>query len=125
MNAESGRTGLPELHCLLCESASFAVVWKLKGADVRSLWKATGRNLSERAFGALTSDRDVTQLECRACGFRFFDPALAGGSRFYEELEQGEYYSEDRPEFDFALKLCRREQAKSVLDVGGGEGAFL
>ena len=34
-------------------------------------------------------------------------------------------YVSDRPEFAFALKLCRREAAKSVLDVGGGEGAFL
>ena len=125
MNPDLSPTTPPPLRCLLCNGAALDVVWKLTGADVRALWSALGRNLSEPAFGPLASQREVAQYECRRCGFRFFDPGLAGGGKFYEELEQGGYYVEGRPEFDFALALSRDEGAKSVLDVGGGEGAFL
>ena len=115
----------PELRCLLCDGASLSVVWSLTGAEVRALWRECGRTLTEAAYGTLTPAHAVSQFECTTCGFRFFDPALAGGGEFYEQLEQGGYYVGTRPEFDFALRLCRREQLKSVLDVGGGTGAFL
>ena len=115
----------PQLRCLLCGGNALSPVWTLSGADVRALWKAVGRSLSEEAFSGLPPDCRVTQFECSACGFRFFDPSLAGEARFYEELEQGDYYVARRPEFDFALDVCRHARATSVLDVGGGEGAFL
>lgn len=113
------------LRCLLCGGVPNGAVWTVTGADVRALWRAAGRPLSEAAFEGLATEREVTQFECGDCGFRFFDPSLAGGGNFYQELEQGDYYVKSRPEFDFALELGRREKIKSVLDVGGGDGAFL
>ncbi len=114
-----------ELRCFLCSSDARRTVWRLTGLQVRALWKVLDRHLSEAAFGPLTAECDVVQFECCSCGFRFFNPVLAGGSMFYEELEKDNYYVERRPEFDFALTVCAREKADSVLDVGGGEGAFL
>lgn len=125
MNRPSNSAAPSELCCLLCGAAETGIVWSLTGADARVLWRTLGHDFSEAALGALTPEREVAQFECRACGFRFFDPALAGGGKFYEELARAGYYVESRPEFDFALDLCRRESMKSVLDVGGGEGAFL
>jgi SAM-dependent methyltransferase len=125
MSGPTNSAASPKLNCLLCGSSALGVVWSLTGRDVRALWRACGRNISEAAFGLLTPEREVTQFECGGCGFRFFDPSLAGSGKFYEELELANYYVRDRPEFDFALKLCQDEGAKSVLDVGGGEGAFL
>ena len=115
----------PELRCLLCNGPSLSTVWSLSGAEVRVLWRECGYTISDSAFGGLSPACAVIQFECDACGFRFFDPTLAGGGEFYEQLERGGYYAENRPEFEFALELCRREQLKSVLDVGGGTGAFL
>ena len=125
MKHQTSATMPPDLRCLLCDGQSLSVVWSLSGADVRALWRAAGRTLTDSAYGSLSPTHAVTQFECGTCGFRFFDPALAGGGEFYEQLEQGGYYVGNRPEFDFALNLCRREKLKSILDVGGGTGAFL
>ena len=67
----------------------------------------------------------VSLFRCGACGFRFYDPALAGSGKFYEELMARDYYAENRPEFDFTLRFARSRSVKTVLDVGGGEGGFL
>ena len=125
MNRPLNSAASSELRCLLCGGDRLGTVWSLTGADVRVLWQTLGHDFSEPALGALTPEREVAQVECRACGFRFFDPSLAGGGKFYEELARAGYYVTSRPEFDFALDLCRRAGAKSVLDVGGGDGAFL
>jgi 2-polyprenyl-3-methyl-5-hydroxy-6-metoxy-1,4-benzoquinol methylase len=125
MNHDTAATVPPGLRCLLCGGSTFTTVWRLTGEDVRTLWKTRGLHLSEGAFGPLTPQRECAQFECCACGFRFFDPSLAGNGKFYEELEQRDYYVVTRPEFDFALQISRREHLKSVLDVGGGDGAFL
>ena len=115
----------PELRCLLCHGSSLSTIWSLSGAEVRALWRESGFTITDSAFGSLTPAHLVSQFECGTCGFRFFDPTLAGGGEFYEQLERGGYYAGNRPEFQFALALCQREQFKSVLDVGGGTGAFL
>ena len=112
-------------RCLLCGGGAENRVWTLTGTEVRALWRAAGRELSEGAFVGLAPDAEVAQFECGACGFRFFDPALAATGKFYEELQQGDYYVSTRPEFAFALELARQEKLKTVLDVGGGDGAFL
>ena len=115
----------PPPRCLLCGAAPRSAVWTLNGADVRALWRAGGTPLDESAFAGLAAEREVSQFECGQCGFRYFDPALAGGAAFYEALERGSYYVKQRPEFAFALDLARREKVQTVLDVGGGDGAFL
>lgn len=111
--------------CLLCGHAAVREVWRLDGRAVRRLLSEKNHALSEAAFGALRPETPVELFGCRSCGFRFFDPAFAGSAKFYEELEQSDYYVKHRPEFDFALRLCRRTGARKILDVGGGEGAFL
>ncbi len=67
----------------------------------------------------MRAETGVSQFECRACGFRYFDPALAGHGIFYAELERNGYYVENRTEFEFALKLCQSAGAYSVLDSDG------
>ncbi len=125
MNSPNDPTVPAGLRCLLCEGERLEPVWSLTGSEVRALWRSVGKNLSEEAMVSLPPARIVTQFECHRCGFRFFDPGLAGGGKFYEELGEGSYYATVRPEFDFALKLPVLEQGHSVLDVGGGDGAFL
>ena len=78
----------PELRCLLCNGASLSVVWSLSGAEVRALWRECGRALTEAAYGGLTPAHAVSQFECGTCGFRFFDPALAGAGNFTRSLNR-------------------------------------
>jgi SAM-dependent methyltransferase len=118
----SAATGL---HCLLCGCGGLVSVWRLTGDEIRRLWQTVHHHLSEEAFGVLRPDTQVVQWECSNCGFRFFDPALAGSGKFYEELEGGGYYVQSRPEFDFAISHCVQREVRTVMDVGGGQGAFL
>ena len=113
------------LACLLCGNPKLQVVWQLDGISIRKILRLNNHNFSETAFDRLRAETMVHHYECCACGFRFFDPALAGGALFYEQLQQNDYYVTHRPEFDFALKLGQRINAQKVLDIGGGEGAFL
>ena len=115
----------PGLRCLLCDSSESRPVWELSGSEIRRLWLASRRKLTEVAYGALLPTTNVNLFECLHCGFRAFNPQLAGGSLFYEELERGGYYNDFRPEFDFALNLCSSGKARKILDVGSGQGAFL
>ena len=120
--AESSKA---QLACLLCGSPDLRHVLRFDGAMIRKLWQACDRALTEEAYGAFRPETEVILFECHQCGFRFFDPRLAGSGRFYEELEHAGYYVAERPEFRFALNLCRQENIRKLLDVGGGEGAFL
>ncbi len=75
----------------------------------------------------LRGRNELELLECRTCGFRFFDPTLAGGGTFYAELQKqiATYYAANRPEFKWTLQHARKLSLRKVLDVGCGEGAFL
>jgi len=66
-------------------------------------------------------------MGCVPCGFRFFDPDLAGTNYFYEKLATTSefYYSNQRPEYFRTIKFAFKHKLKSILDVGCGAGAFL
>jgi SAM-dependent methyltransferase len=66
-------------------------------------------------------------MGCVLCGFRFFDPDLAGTNYFYEKLAATSefYYSNQRPEYFRTIKFAFKHKLKSILDVGCGAGAFL
>jgi SAM-dependent methyltransferase len=113
------------MKCLLCGGGSTRSVWRLTGNELRELFREAGHSLSEEAFGKVTPEYVIQLFHCDGCGFEFFDPTLAGSGKFYEDLDRGTYYVQERPEFAFALKHIAEHRARSVLDVGCGEGAFL
>lgn len=113
------------MSCLICESANLVTADTLSGAELRTLWKSIGNNLSERAFGKMTPQFKVDLYRCVDCGFCFYDPALAGSAEFYEEMMSTSPYPVASPEFQFALDFAKQHDLKRVLDIGGGEGAFL
>src|SRR6267378_2305006 len=84
--------------CLLCGHAQSQVVQHLTGLELR---------------------------ECSACSFQFFDPSLAGGEAFYQQLDDPDYYTSDRPEFERTVEFARANGLRRVLDIGCGRGDFL
>jgi SAM-dependent methyltransferase len=112
-------------RCLLCDSSDLVVQDQLTGEQMISLWKVMGRAFNPEALAPVTPDTLIALFRCERCGFRFYDPSLAGSARFYEELMAGDYYAENRPEFEFTLSIARARRLHTVLDVGGGEGGFL
>lgn len=113
------------MKCLLCEASRLRVVQQLTGMELRALLEALGHRLSDAALGQITPEYCIELQECETCGFHFFDPALAGAGQFYEELDQAVYYPGERAEYAFALGACVDHGVRRVLDVGGGDGAFL
>jgi 2-polyprenyl-3-methyl-5-hydroxy-6-metoxy-1,4-benzoquinol methylase len=113
------------IQCLLCSSGNIARQDELTGSELRALWRVVGREFTSTAFAPIGETTRVSLFRCEACGFRFYDPALTGSGKFYEELMAGEYYAENRPEFGFTLRFANLRSLKTVLDVGGGEGGFL
>jgi SAM-dependent methyltransferase len=111
--------------CLLCGENKGYVHEEISGLQLRRLWEASGHTLSDRALGPIDNEFGIRLFQCASCGFRFYDPALAGTAEFYEELMTNKKYPDNSPEFMFALRHARDHGLKNVLDVGCGEGAFL
>lgn len=113
------------LKCPLCNGIELKEVDQLSSGKIRELWKIWGREFSEEAWKDLPEDRPITLQQCSQCGFSFFEPSLAGGEKFYLELEGQNYYSTGRQEFSRTLNFARENNLKRILDVGCGSGAFL
>lgn len=112
-------------QCLLCSHNELQTSASLTGKDLRILWDTLANPVGEKAFGPLTPETVVFLYRCKACGFRFYNPEFAGSAEFYEELMATKTYPLGSPEFDHAIAFARQHGIKQVLDVGGGEGAFL
>lgn len=106
--------------CPLCGSQRLSVWGRLAARDLERIYR--------RAFGLaidpLTARHDeIRLLRCADCDLGHFTPAIAGDVRFYEALESFEwYYTESKPEFDFASKFVL--EADDVLEIGCGAGHF-
>jgi SAM-dependent methyltransferase len=112
--------------CPLCAHSAARSVQQLTGEQLAKLWRAFGHEFTPEAWGRIQPQSAVVLRCCQGCGFRFFDPSLAGNEAFYRELEEGEaYYAQARPEFQRTLGFARRNRLRRVLDVGCGSGAFL
>ena len=120
MNRDAGA-----LACLLCAGERLTESARLSGSDIRALWNALGANIAPNAWDRLSETLSAVLWRCDACGFEFFNPDLAGGSRFYQCLESSDYYSPNRPEFTRTVQFAARQKLSNVLDVGCGIGAFL
>ena len=69
----------------------------------------------------------VTLYRCPECGFKVFDPPVAGSSDFYKCIttSDGSCYTPQKWEFKQAISDIRRRGCRRVLDIGSGSGFFL
>lgn len=114
-----------QLNCLICGNHSLNVTASLTGDGLRKLWAALNNEIGETAYGPISPKTSVHLYRCDSCGFRFYDPDFAGSAEFYEDLMTKKTYPLGGPEFDYAIDFAGRHGITRVLDVGGGEGAFL
>lgn len=114
-----------QLFCLVCKNKKLNIVDFITGLDLRKLWNVLDNKIGDDAYGRITAKTQVNLYQCTSCSFRFFDPEFAGSADFYEELMIKKDYPLGGPEFDHAIDFAARHGISRVLDVGGGEGAFL
>lgn len=115
------------IRCLLCLGDRHSVVDMLTASDIATSWAAMGMKLSPAGHACFADCGLIRHLACRTCGFQFFDPAPAGDSAFYGELQRhfSEYYPRTCPAFDRAIRFARRQHLLQVFDLGCGAGFFL
>jgi SAM-dependent methyltransferase len=117
----------PNLNCLLCGSANVFIYHSLSADDILKCWTRTGRQFNAASVQGLLAEGMVHLYECRECGFQFFNPKLAGGAEFYEQLhDQGlGYYAPDRPENERNVRFALQRGCRNILDIGCGPGFAL
>jgi len=84
--------------CLLCGSDDVSVRHSLSAGNLLAGWSLDGHQLPPRSVQTLLDEGMIHLYECRACGFQFFNPKLAGDAEFYEQLHRPDYYAPGRPE---------------------------
>lgn len=67
----------------------------------------------------------LTLIECKDCGYGYFDPVVTGSADFYQAISFIDYYNAEKWEFDCAVEDLKNFGAKRILDVGCGSGVFL
>src|SRR4051812_9849769 len=109
--------------CLLCGSGDISIRHSLSAGDILAGWSREGRQFPPRSIQSLLDERIIHLYECGTCGFQFFNPKLAGGEEFYEQLLPGSgYYAPDRPENQRNVRFAIEHGYQSLLDVGCGVG---
>ncbi len=111
--------------CLLCKSTSEIGEHRWTIEQIEKLYAVIGIDVRGVIFPGRPREAEISLLRCTACGFGFFDPELAGDGAYYAAIDRGEYYSVDRPEFQFTLEKARARKIETALDYGCGDGAFL
>lgn len=114
-------------HCLLCGSSQIAIHDSLRAEDIFKCWAETGHHFSSSVIQPLLDEGTIHLYDCRACGFQFFDPKLAGGAEFYEQLHAASegYYAARCPENDRNARFAVQKGYRNILDVGCGPGFAL
>ena len=117
----------PDLNCLLCGSREVSIHHSLSAEDILKCWARNGQRFSPAAVQPLLDEGTIHMYDCLECGFQFFNPKLAGGAEFYEQLHaQGSgYYAPNRPENERNVRFAIRHGYRNILDVGCGPGFAL
>jgi hypothetical protein len=106
--------------CLLCGSGDISARDSMGAEEVLACWSQDGQLFPPRSIQIFLDEGNIHLYECRKCGFQFFDPKLAGGAEFYEQLHAHgpEYYAPDRPEAERNARFAKEHGYHSILDVG-------
>jgi SAM-dependent methyltransferase len=115
------------LACLLCGSGRYSIHSSLSAQDLLKCWAVGGHQFSPDVTQPLLEAGKIHLYECRDCGFHFFDPELAGGAKFYEQLHAHSegYYAPNRPENERNANYAVQHGNRRILDIGCGSGLAL
>jgi len=106
------------MTCPLCESNSLKLLENIKKIDILNQYSQILKDDFSYLF-----DSDLKYLQCNQCKLKFFDPLVTGDEKFYNSLQQFDwYYLDDKSEYSLATKFIK--ESDTVLEIGSGKGAF-
>lgn len=112
----------PLCSCPLCGETASEVRERIRVSDLDAEYRRQLKVAVADEFPVGT--KELTWRACRCCGLGYFDPPVAGSSKFYADLGRGQqYYSTTRWEFSETLK--RLSSDPDLVDIGCGDGFFL
>jgi len=108
-------------NCVFCKSEFVKIIQKVNRIEIIELYS---EELKINVSNEFKNFEFFNIVECQKCKLLFFNPQLVGSESFYEELQslESNYYSLNRPEFDFALDFIAKDD--SVLEIGSGSAIF-
>lgn len=108
------------MNCKICTSDNTEIKRVIKISEVSDHYKSEyGIEVDLPSFG------DIKQIHCKSCTFSFFTPDWIGDGKYYEILEKFDwYYSRDKHEFDYCLKVIKQHNINSILEIGAADGNF-
>jgi len=107
-------------RCVLCNGDQVALISRLPVSELVEKWRT---NIGIDVSDNFTSD-SLSRHVCRSCCLEFFQPMVAGNERFYNGIQEFDwYYEKVKWEFGRALNFLRPRDC--VVDFGCGDGNFL
>lgn len=106
-------------HCPLCHSSNSSILELISLANLAKLYrKSLGFNINY-----LFSTDTIHLVSCDNCKLQYYSPATSGDEKFYNRLQQEDwYYVTDKEEYAFAKEFI--VSGSKVLEIGSGKGAF-
>ncbi len=106
--------------CVLCNGPHAELVGQLPVEALVARWR---KEYDIDVSGNFVSD-SLSRHVCSTCHLEFFLPLVAGDERFYDRIQDFDwYYERDKWEFDEARQLLKKSD--HVVDFGCGDGNFL
>lgn len=107
------------MNCLLCRSGNIHTIEVVRVRDIRRLYAES----LKIDVGYLFPCKTLNFSHCKDCDLKYFDPPVTGDQRFYEALQEHDwYYLEEKEEYHYASSFIT--ESHSVLDIGCGKAAF-
>lgn len=100
--------------------STVSCVETIKTLDLVKLYK---KKLNVDILSEFQKIQEIGLYHCQESDLYFFYPTIVGSERFYEHMQQFDwYYLDDKQEYEYASNFIG--ESDSVLEVGCGKGAF-
>jgi 2-polyprenyl-3-methyl-5-hydroxy-6-metoxy-1,4-benzoquinol methylase len=106
--------------CPLSHSSNVSLIEELKVESISRLYE---KSLGLRVGSEFRDIEKISLYHCIDSDLYFFYPPVTGTEKFYESLQNFDwYYMDEKNEFKQAQRFIK--ETDSVLEIGCGEGAF-
>ena len=105
-------------NCILCDSKNIISEEYYRTNDINHLYKNI-LNIDS----SLPKNQQISLIKCISCGVKFFNPMYQGSEKFYEILQNFNwYYMEEKQEYILCSKYIPLNS--SILEIGSGKAIF-